>query len=68
MGAKVLLKKIISKGGIIGASGKLYVSDERLAAQFILECSEQLHTEAVRTLWGKQLAGQIAKYRMGLLK
>lgn len=63
MDAISLLKKIISKGGVIGSSGKLYLGNEALAAQFIMECSKQLHIESVRALWGAQLIKEITFYR-----
>jgi hypothetical protein len=62
MKSTALLKKIINKGGLIGSCGKLYVFDEGLATQYIIECSKQLHSEAIRNLWGKKLVEQIESY------
>lgn len=62
MEATVLLKKIINKGGVIGSCGELYVCDEDLASKYIIECSQQLYAESVKTLWGKQLVEQIGSF------
>ena len=59
-----LLKKIINKGGIVGSSGRLYLGNEMLAAQFIIECSKQLHAESVRALWGTQLMKEINSFKV----
>jgi hypothetical protein len=62
MEATSILKEIIRKGGVIGSCGKLYVCDEALATKYIIECSNQLHSESVRKLWGESLVKQIAHY------
>jgi hypothetical protein len=67
MKATTILKRIILKGGVIGSAGKLYISNEILAGQFVIECSMQLHTETMKTLLGKDLVEQIEAYRNSLV-
>ena len=63
MKAIVLLKKIVGKGGIIGSAGRLYLNDEKLATQYIIECSYQLKAKSMKKLWGSELVKQIALFR-----
>lgn len=64
MNAIDLLKKIVGKGGVIGACGKFYLSDECLAAQYVMECSKQLHSSSIRLLWGEKLVKELNYYRL----
>jgi len=68
MQATTLLKKIISKGGVIGSCGKYYANDEALATDYIIECSQHLHISTVRNLWGKQLVKQIDEHKIRFTK
>ena len=57
-----ILKAIISKGGLMGSCAKIYLDDEVMGHQFIIECSEQCHTQLTNEYFGSELVSQIAKY------
>jgi len=60
--ARLLLEKIISKGGLVGKCASFYVDDPILTDQFIRECSEQLHNKSAIDHWGKELVLEIRNY------
>lgn len=57
-----ILNGIISKGGLMADCAKLYLNDEVMAHQFIIECSEQCHHELAFEYWGNKLVLNIIKY------
>jgi hypothetical protein len=57
-----ILNRIISKGGLIGATAKFCVGDEQKRNQFLLECSEQCHNSLILKIWGEKLVFDIIKY------
>ncbi len=57
-----ILNDIISKGGLMAGCAKLYLNDEAMARQFIIECSEQCHQELAIEYWGNKLVLDIMKY------
>jgi uncharacterized membrane protein YheB (UPF0754 family) len=58
-----LLKKIIAKRGVLGTSGRLYLSSEELATRYILECAVHLNHEVVRKQWGEELVAEINEFK-----
>lgn len=63
-----ILKAIISKGGLIGSCAKIYLNDEVMGHQFILECYEQCHTQLTIEYFGSELVSEIEKYSKGFNK
>lgn len=59
MDSKQILKQIITKGGLMSHVAKLYISDEEKSKQFLRECFEQCHVEAVVEFWGDDLVENI---------
>ena len=57
-----ILRGIISKGGLMADCAKLYLNNELMAHQFIIECSEQCHQELAIEYWGNKLVLDIIKY------
>ncbi len=57
-----ILNAIISKGGLMGNCAKLYLNDEVMGHQFIIECSEQCHLSLTFEYFGKELVYDIVKY------
>ena len=62
MDAINLLKRIISKGAVIGKCANLYITDSVKADLFIRECAEQCHRKSAQKLWGKELTKEITSY------
>lgn len=58
-----ILNDIISKGGLMAGCAKLYLNNELVAHQFIIECSEQCHLLLAKEYWGEELVIDIVKYR-----
>lgn len=63
-----ILKAIISKGGLMGSCAKIYLNDEVMGHQFIIECSEQCHTQLTTEYFGSELVSEIVKYSKGFNK
>ena len=57
-----ILQEIISKGGLLGTCAKLYLNDEIMGHNFIIECSEQCHIDFTTEYFGKKLVMDILKY------
>lgn len=57
-----ILNAIISKGGLMANCAKLYLHDEVMGHQFIIECSEQCHLSFTFEYFGKELVSDIVKY------
>ncbi|MCW3076121.1 MAG: hypothetical protein JWO32_730 [Bacteroidetes bacterium] len=57
-----ILKEIINKGGLMGYVAKMYLNDESLAHQFILECAQQCHNKQAIDFWGTELTQKIIKH------
>ena len=60
-----ILKAIISKGGLLGSCAKIYLNDEVMGHQFIIECSNQCHTVLIAEHFGSELVSEIVKYSKG---
>lgn len=57
-----IFNRIIDKGGIIGATAKIYFGDDKKMDEFIKECRDQCHNKAAKQFWGEELAQEIEKY------
>lgn len=57
-----ILNKIISKGGLIGATAKMYLHEADNADLFVKECKEQCHNQSAKNLWGDELVSEIIHY------
>jgi hypothetical protein len=57
-----ILNGIISKGGLMAGCAKLYLKNEVMAHQFIIEWSEQCHHELAIEYLGNKLVLDIIKY------
>jgi hypothetical protein len=57
-----ILNDIISKGGLMASCAKLYLNDEVMAHQFIIECSEQCDQVLAKEYWGNELVFDIINY------
>ena len=65
MKARILLAKIVAKGGIIGHCGIPYLQGEMLSSLYINEMKEQLHVNTVMLFWGQDLVAEIRDFRSG---
>ena len=59
---KSILKRIVNKGGLMAVCAKLYLNDEVMARQFIIDCSEQCRYELAIEYWGNKLVLDIIEY------
>ena len=57
-----IMSGIMRKGGLLGNCAKLYINDEIMAHNFIIECSEQCHLQLATEYWGKKLIIDILSY------
>ena len=50
-----ILETVIARGGLLGICAARYIDDDKQAAQYIIELSEQCHVDSVQRLWGNKL-------------
>lgn len=62
MKGEFILRKIIEKGGLMACCAKMYIDDETLTRQFIIEISEQCHIEEFRGYLGQELISDISSF------
>jgi len=62
MKAIEILQEIVDKGGIIGKCGSCYLTDEKLAGNYVVECSKNTYIEAVNRHWGSELVRKINEF------
>ena len=58
----LLLKRVITKGGLIGQCAKLYLSDKEKRIQYILECAEHCHNKFSIEYWDEDLVKDILSF------
>jgi len=68
LGTSKLLKKIIDKGGLLGACAEIYLNDDEKSSLFILECSEHCHSPSMLKHWGNELVDEITDYSLAIMK
>ena len=57
-----ILKRVISKGGLLGICAEQYIEDEQQATLYIIELSEQCHTDNIQKAWGQKLVDDIIAF------
>lgn len=59
-----LLCKIIDKGGLFGAIGKLYLEQGETEHEYLLECYDQVHLPGAAGFWGIELVDELVDYNL----
>lgn len=62
MKGKLILKRIIERGGLVARCARMYVHDDILTRQFIIELSEQCHLDEFKGYFGKELVNDINNF------
>jgi hypothetical protein len=63
--SQTILKRVISKGGLLGACADMYIQDEDKAKQFISELSQMCEKQDYTNYFGKDLITEIHRFASG---